>query len=90
MYAKKSFFASFKDSIEINKYYVFRITKEKNRSQILPHFLNITHYIELKEADSINEVVRTYDEYALRQFKPQNGFWKRLKLALKYLFRRKI
>lgn len=85
-----TFYKNFRDKVEPNTYYVFKIISEKPITDKNSAITKIVYRIEVKKADTANIVCYTYDEYASNVFKKKNNFWQRLKLSFKYLFRRPL
>lgn len=87
---KTQFFKNFKDKVNMNTYYVFKIEEYEEDENPLTGIKRLVYTIEVKLADTGHVVTYTYDELADKVFYKKRNFWQRLKLAFKYIFKRTL
>lgn len=78
------------DNIKMETYYLFKFYRLEAWDD--PAQMNTIYKLrcEFKIADSNRVKVYYYDDRVMNEFRKPNGFWKRFKLAFRYLFRKKI
>lgn len=83
-------FGTFGKEFKNGQWYTIRIIEEDETPSCENNFTGkVKFLVDLNECQTEHVTIMTYDEVQLHNIQCQNKFWKRLRLGLRYIFKRR-
>ena len=87
-YVKSQFLLETLNQMKLNQDYHIKLQEQKAKNRTNDGFM-YSYILTFKPIKKETIKIVSYDETVLKSFKKGYGFWKRVKLALRYIFKRK-